>query len=210
MEKVMPMIRPALRAGAATIAFAGLCGAALAQSPQTHVMNLILPNGGVAHIRYVGDTPPRVTIGGAPVTFAAFPSPFGSSSPFAEMERISAAMDRQAAAMFQQAAALSASPGLVNASTLGNLPAGSREYTFVSTMNGNGLCSRSVEITSMGNGAAPKVVSHTSGDCGAAGAFQVPTQQQIAPAPGSFPKMIMTKATGAQPSAGRIEEAALR
>jgi len=49
------------------------------------------------------------------------------------------------------------------------MPAGSREYTFVSTIAGNGVCSRSLEVTARGNGAAPKVISQTSGDCGAAG-----------------------------------------
>ena len=175
------------------------------------MMNLMLPDGGIAHIRYVGDTPPQISITDAPVTLTAFPSLFGAGSPFAEMERISAAMDRQAAQMFRQAAALSARPDPINVAAFGNLPAGSRAYSFVSTLNGNGVCSRSVEITSLGNGAAPRVVTHASGDCGAAsGGFPVPTQQQGVPAPANSPKMIMTEATGAHPYAGRIQEAALR
>ncbi|MBV9554962.1 MAG: hypothetical protein JO032_19460, partial [Alphaproteobacteria bacterium] len=88
---------------------------------------------------------------------------------------------------------------------------GVREYELVSTVTGNSVCNRSVEITSMGNGAAPKVVTHTSGNCGAASAgWQVPTQQESVPARDKGPKMIMTKATGGNAYAGPVQEAGLR
>jgi hypothetical protein len=212
----MRNLRTVLGAGTAAIAAIGFCGVAAAQSPQTHVMNLTLPDGGVAQIHYVGNTPPQVYISDSPApVLSALPSVFGRGSPFAEMERISAAMDRQADQMFRQAAALMANPAQLSPTEIGTLPAGAQEYQFVSMMNGNGVCSRSVEITSQGNGTAPRVVTHTSGNCNTAAApgfqpeFQVPTQLPTAPAPSSGPKMIMTKATGAQPYGGRIEQASL-
>jgi hypothetical protein len=99
----------------------------------------------------------------------------------------------------------------IDPASIAALPAGAREYQFVSTVSGHGVCSRSVAIASQGNGAAPRVVRHTSGDCGAAAdGMQIPTQQPFAPPPGNGPKMIMTNATGAYPYAGRVQEAALR
>jgi hypothetical protein len=201
----------ALRAGIAAIAAVGFAGLAGAQTPQTQIMTLTLPNGGVAQIHYTGTVAPQVYISDAPApVLTALPSMFGADSVFAEMARLSAAMDRQAAQIFREAAALSAQPATINPTAIAALPASSQGYTFVSTITGNGVCTRSVEITASGNGAAPKVVSHTSGNCNAPGGLQVPAQQQPAPTPASAPNMIMTKATGASPYAGRIMEAALR
>ena len=39
---------------------------------------------------------------------------------------------------------------------------------MVSTSTGNGVCTRSFEYRSLGDGKPPKVVSHASGDCGGA------------------------------------------
>jgi len=208
----MRSLKSVLGAGVAAAAIVGLCGAALAQSPQYHVMNLTLPDGGVAHIRYVGNTPPRVAISDAPVPiFAAMPSFFGPDSPFAEMQRISAAMDRQADQMFREVAAMQSGAAAPNLITVSEMPAGSRAYSFVSAMNGSNVCSRSMVITSEGNGAAPHVVTHTSGNCSAVAAPGVPTPTQLPTAPASTngPRMIMTKAIGARPYTGRIEEASL-
>jgi len=208
----MRKLKTALRAGAAAVVAVGFAGAAFAQRPQTHVMTLMLPSGGAAHIRYTGDVAPQVTFSDTPAPLpAATPSLFGTASPFAEMARISALMDRQAAALLREAAAISAQPGVVDTS-FGNLPAGAGEYTFVSTMSGNGVCSRSVEFTSLGNGAPPKIVRRASGDCGTAttDGFRLPTQQQVVPAPDNRPNMIMTKAIGAEPYASRVQEAAVR
>ena len=207
----MRITQTALRAGIAAVAAVGFAGMAAAQTPQPHVMTLTLPNGGVAQIHYAGTVAPQVYVSDAPApVLANLPSMFGPDSPFAEMARLSAAMDREAAQMLEEAAALSVRPATINPTAIAAMPSGSREYTVVSTITGNRVCSRSLEITARGNGAAPKVISHTSGDCGAAGGLQVPAQQQFAPIPDNAPKMIMTKATGASPHAGRIEEAALR
>ena len=207
--------RTALGAGVAAITAVGLCGIALAQSPQTHVMSVALPGGGVAQIRYVGSVAPQIYVSDAPTMM--LPTMFGAGSPFAEFDRISAAMDRQADLLLRQAAALaSAGPSRLSPTAISALPAGTQEYQFVSTMNGNNFCSRSVEITSQGNGAAPRVVTHTSGNCAAAAApgtpgFQMPTPTQLptAPAPSSGPHMIMTKATGAPTPTARVQEASL-
>jgi len=208
----MRSLKTVLGAGVAAVAALGFCGMALAQSPQIHTMTIALPGGGVEQIQYTGTVAPRVSVSDAPVPiFAAMPSVFGAGSAFAEMERISAAMDRQADQMLRQASAMQAGTAQPNLTTISDMPAGSRSYSFVSEMNGGNVCSRSMVITSEGNGAAPHVVTHTSGNCSAAAApgFQTPTQLPVAPAPSSGPRMIMTKATGARPYAGRIEEAAL-
>jgi hypothetical protein len=218
MEKVMSLIRNAQRIGAAAAVLAGLCGAAAAQTSQTptsqtpisqtHVMTVPLPGGGVAEIRYAGAVAPQVFIDPAPA--AALPAFFGAGSPFAEFDRVAAAMDREADRMFREAAALAANPAALTPAALGSLPPGSREYTAVSTMAGDRVCSRSVEIISQGNGAPPRVVTHTSGDCGPAGpGVQVPTQVTPAPAPSHRPQMIMTRSTAPRLGGARIEEASL-
>src|SRR5579863_8308821 len=99
-EMVMRTLRTALLAGVAASAI-GLSGAALAESPQTHVMTVRLPDGGVEEIRYTGDVPPQIVFAAGPAStdvFAPLPSFFGPGSPFAALDRISAEMDRQAAA----------------------------------------------------------------------------------------------------------------
>lgn len=204
----MSLIQNAQLIGAAAVALAALCGVAAAQTPQPHVMTVPLPGGGVAEIRYAGDVAPQVFIDDAPT--AMLSAAFGARSPFAEFDRIAAAMDREADRMFREATALAGSPVRLTPAALGSLPAGSREYSYVSTMTGNGVCSRSVEITSQGNGAPPRVVTHTSGNCGPAepGA-QMPTRLPAAPAPDRRPQMIMTKAAGSHPSPVRLQEASL-
>jgi hypothetical protein len=208
----MRIMQAALRAGTVAIAVVGLTGMALAQTPRTHVLTVALPGGGIEQIRYAGNVAPQVYVSDSPApVFAAMPSPFGSGSPFAEFERISAAMDRRADQLMREAAALSVEPTQINPTAIAALPAGAREYQFVSTMNGNGVCSRSVEITSAGNGAPPHVVTRTSGNCSAVAApgFQVPTQAPTGPVPANGPRMIMTKAVGVHPYAGLIHEASL-
>jgi hypothetical protein len=223
----MRRLKTALGAGVAVIAAIGFFGVALAQGAEIHTMTVTLPGGGVAQIQYTGPTPPRVTLGEAPASiFATMPSFFDASSPFAEMERISAAMDRQADRMFREAAALEAGSAQPNLTATSTMPAGAREYSFVSEMSGSNVCSRTMVITSNGNGVAPHVVTHTSGNCSALGAprFQVPTQLPAA-SPQNGPRMIMTKAApthaiapphaamakelGTHPYAGRVHEASV-
>lgn len=211
-ERGMRNLRTVLGAGITALAAIGFCGIAAAQSPQTHLMTVTLPDGGAAQIRYTGPVAPRISFSDTPApVFAAMPAFFGAGSPFAELERISTAMDRQADRMLRAAATLAAGGGHLDLTAVGAMPAGSREYSFVSAMNGGNVCSRSMVITSQGNGAPPKVVTHTSGNCGAVSApgIQLPTQLPAAPAPANGPRMIMTKAVGSRHLAARVEEAAL-
>lgn len=227
----MRMLKTSLLAGVAAAAI-GLAGAASAQTGGVHVMTVQLPGGGVAQIQYTGNIAPRVSFGEAPAPIAAFapmPAFFGAGSPFATLDRISAEMDREAAAMFRQTAALAAEArsGQLTEAAMRDLPPGSRSYSYVSTMSGNGVCSESVEITSQGNGAPPRVVSHRSGNCagvaGPAGTVNLPnaappgtaarpvwtsapaTAPYVAPAAPARPDMVWTAAHGQKPYAGLVK-----
>jgi hypothetical protein len=226
----MRILPTALLTGVAAVAI-GFSGAASAQNAPAHVITVQLPDGGAAQITYTGNIAPRISFSApapidvfAPLSSAAGPSLFGPGSPFAMLDRISAAMDREAAAMFRQAEAIStaARSGRLTETTFGNLPPGSASYSFVSTMSGNGVCSQSVEITRNGNG-APHVVRHSSGNCaGTAGAASLPTvtppsapgpvwtsapfRPYAAPAPASRPDMVWTSAEGAKPYAGLVQK----
>lgn len=196
----MRHLRPALLVGAAA-----LMTFSQASAQMVHTMAVALPGGGVAEIHYTGNVPPKMVIGEVPAAFAAripAASFFGPDSPFAMMERISAEMDRQAAAIFGRAELLSAQArsGQPIEAAFGNLPAGSNGYTYISTMSADGVCTRSVEITSQGNG-PPKVVSHSSGNCGpAVGGSTGASTLPAAPArPVKQPDLVLTNANGAQP-----------
>jgi hypothetical protein len=56
----------------------------------------------------------------------------------------------------------------IDLTALRSLRPGTVSYSFVSTTNGGSTCSRSVQVTSLGSGQQPKVVSNSSGDCGEA------------------------------------------
>jgi hypothetical protein len=214
----VPILRKAMLAGTAALAVAAFSGVAAAQSRDTHVLNVQLPGGGVARIVYTGDVPPRVTFSSGPTAtdvLPTVPSMFGPSSPFAELERISAEMDRQAAIMLRRAAAMMAQPlpgpGQLTEAALRNLPPGTESYSVVSTMSGGNVCTRSVQITSTDEGAAPRVVSHSSGNCGpeaggATGSVNLPT----VPAPAKRPDTLWVKNDGTQPYSGMVQKTADR
>jgi hypothetical protein len=88
-------------------------------------------------------------------------------TPLAAFDRIFADMDREAAALLQQARELDAQVPLDDRRliALGQVPAGPASYSFVSRASGQGVCGRSVEITSRGAGETPRVVSRSWGDC---------------------------------------------
>ena len=197
----MRRLRTALLGGIAALALAGLAGTAAAQDSNTHVMKVQLPGGGVAEIRYTGNVPPQVVVANGPASLAAFdpsPSLFGPDSPFGMMERVSAEMDRQAAVMLARAESLAAqartgSPQVIE-TALGKMPPGSAGYSYVSTLSSNGVCTQSVEITSQGNG-APKVVSHSSGNCGPGTSAAGPVNLPVAHPPAKDgPDLILTQA----------------
>lgn len=164
----MRIVRNALLAGSAALMLSGVFAFAAAQDPSTHVMTVRLPGGGVEQIRYSGDIPPKVVVDpfddvadvGSPVGF------FDPYAPFAAMERISAQMDQQMAAMMREANAVAANPAEAMEIDAGKLPPGAQSYSFVSNMNGNMFCARSVEITSRGDHQKPQVVSRSYGNCG--------------------------------------------
>jgi hypothetical protein len=218
-----------LLAGIAAAAVGVIGAAALAQSANIHVMTVQLPGGGTAQVEYTGNVAPQVSISNAPAPIAAFvPMPtaqfFGPDSAFAQLDRISAEMDRQAAMMFRQAEQLAAAArsGQMTETAMQTLPPGSRDYTFISTVFGNNVCTQSMQITTPNNGGPPHLVTHNSGNCvgmpgigGAAGAVSLlnaatPMSRPgpvwtSAPAPANQPDVVWTAAHGSQPYVDLVE-----
>jgi hypothetical protein len=163
-------LRTAFVAGAAVIAAAGFVSAAAAAS-NFHVLTVRLPDGSLEQIRYLGDQPPEVSVGHAPLPLVS--PAFGLIGPdpvFADLDRISADMDRSAAAMLDEARRMEAhafaSPDRLLSIDFGNAPPGARAYSMVSTQSGGHVCTRSVQYSWSADGKAPRVVNRTSGDCG--------------------------------------------
>jgi hypothetical protein len=161
---------------AAAVALAGSAAVA-ATLPAVHHLTVRLPNGGVEQVSYTGDAAPKVTILPASLQ-AGVLMPAGFWAPFAGFDQISAQMDQMASAMDRQTAiamrnmdavALAGSNGLTSA-TLRGSPAGTESYSMISTMSGSNTCTRDVRIISRGDNVRPEVVSHSSGNCGAANA----------------------------------------
>ena len=161
------LLRTAVLAGAAAIAVAGT---AMAAANHNRVMTVDLPDGSLARIEYQSDVAPKVTI--EPMT-RLVPVQLADpaiTAPFALFDRIAADMDRQMDAMFRQVRMLEAAAArgaTLDRAAFGNLPAGTVSYRFVSTSTGNGTCSRSIQVTSLGADRQPKVVSSSAGHCGA-------------------------------------------
>lgn len=171
-----------LLAGLGTCA---LAGSAIAAERATHVMNVALPDGSVAQVRYAGDTPPKIAL--VPVE-RAIPVAL-IDSPFVGFDQIFADMDRQAAVMLQQAAALQAAAptgGKIDQAALKAMPTGA-SYSFTSYSSSNGGCTQSYQMTAYGT-AEPKVVSQSSGDCSKAGQLQAaPKPAKAIEAPKTVP-----------------------
>jgi hypothetical protein len=157
-------------------AFAGvaaimIAGAAVAAAPRTHKMDVPLPDGSVAHVEYVGDIAPRVTV--EPRTYASGAGPWAMSFPsFAGFDRMIQEMNRRTEEMMRQANEMTHRPvgAAPYIASYGDLPAGGTSTTIVSVSNGGGTCTRTTEVVSQGAGKAPKVTSNVSGQCGAAAA----------------------------------------
>lgn len=151
----------------AALCAAAVAGTAAAATRNSHVMEISLPDGAVAHVEYVGNVAPKVTI--EPAT-----APDGEWAPlpsFAGFDRMIAEMNRQGEAMMRQAQQLERQPVGVGAApyvaSFGNSPAGMSSTTIVSYSNGSGTCTRTTEAVSQGPDKAPKVSSSVSGNCGA-------------------------------------------
>jgi hypothetical protein len=138
-----------------------------------HILLVALPDGSMQQVRYTGDVAPWAVPVAAVDLMSADPmlAAFGSDSPFAMMDRISAEMDARMAGLMQQAATMQAmTPDqLRQAAIRQGGPAGTTSFTMISTSGGNGqTCSRSVRTVSTGDGKAPQVIRTSSGDCGSA------------------------------------------
>jgi hypothetical protein len=130
----------ALLTGAAALLLVGYTSVADARSPETHVLNIRLPDGQLEQVRYTGDVAPTIVLApqSVPAEFDVFP--------FAMMARLTADMDQ----MFQ------------------GLDAPDAGFGVIPALSGPGVCMRSVQITYPGNGDAPRVVSQSAGTCGSA------------------------------------------
>jgi len=155
-------------AGVVAAMVAGTAGLAFAVSAPQHTLNVALPDGGIAVVRYSGDIAPQVTFKDVPAPVGASltdPAGFLAADPaFVEMQRISTAMDRQMDDMMKR---LSAPGGQMKAGGFdtAGMPANGA-FTMVSSMPGGGqACMRSIEVTQGPGDKAPKVVSRTSGNC---------------------------------------------
>ncbi|HWT42908.1 MAG TPA: hypothetical protein VN152_09690 [Sphingopyxis sp.] len=161
----MRKIRTAVFAGIAALTAAG---SAVAATTDTRMMEVGLPDGSIAQIEYRGEFAPKVIVTPAarfvPVQWIA---PFEAAQ-FVRFDRIATEMRRQTEMMMQQVRALQPEPnalGKISLADFGPLPAGTVRYSFSSTSTGNGTCTRSVQVTSLGSGQQPKVVSKSAGDC---------------------------------------------
>lgn len=178
-------LRTTLLAGGALFLAAG--GAAFAAG-KMKTETVDLGNGSVAHIQYVGDVAPKVTVVPIEAQAMAENDPFAQmDAMFAQMEAQHQQMMQQVAEMQRQAAASGLQPGQVMVST--NVPAGGNyHYTVVtSTSSGGKSCTQTVEYSSDGKSAEPKITRASSGDCDAV----KPSDKLVpasAPAPAQQPK----------------------
>lgn len=192
----MRLVRTTLIAAAAT---AALAGAAIAAKDDHKLMLVALPDESVQHIRYLGDVAPQVVIVREAAPISLFEAAFGPASPFAEIERISAAMDAHAAAMMRQAEAMRAQApaptgkGVVMTDAQGQ-PVGVMRYSYVSSTTSADGCTRTISYSSDGASAGqPKVINTSSGNCATAG-----PSPAIAPATAAKPLPVNpTRATPA-------------
>jgi hypothetical protein len=165
LEDVFVRKLPAFAFGA--VGAVAIAGAAVAATPKTHKMDVNLPDGSVAHIEYVGDVKPKVTI--APRPYAAADAPWAMGFPsFAGFDRMFEQMQRQSQEMMRRAQEMSRNPGAAAPyiASYGDVPAGaSSSTTVVSVSNGGATCTRTTHVVSQGAGKPPKVTSNVSGQC---------------------------------------------
>jgi hypothetical protein len=162
----------------AGIAAAALAGTAIAAKPQTHVMDVPLPDGSVVHIEYIGDVAPKVTVAPAPMAGIGYQrwTPMGMPP-----------LPPLAGPMSGRAMRLPGQPGpfivmTPDVASFGNMPAGVTSRSVVSVSNGAGTCTRTTQVESQGPGKPPKVTTNATGNCGA----------EVQPAPGGAPSKAPT------------------
>ena len=156
----MRFARTTILAGGAALLLAGTAAAA---AEKLHTMHVALPDGSVAQIEYAGDVAPRVAV--QPVEAV----PVAYADPFAELDRMAAYMEAQHQAMMQQVAAMEqaaakdgATPGQLT--VVGDLPAGTH-FTYVSSSTDANGCTQTVQYSSDGSSAQPKVTRTSAGSC---------------------------------------------
>ncbi|MBY8827616.1 hypothetical protein [Hephaestia mangrovi] len=157
----MRLMSKVLLGGFATVA---LAGTAVAAEHAVHVMNVAMPDGTIAKVRYVGDTPPQVHF--VPVAVRAVPVAMVDPG-FAAMDRMMAAMDARADAMMQQAAMMARLPATavpLQHADMKTVPGGTVSYSYVSTTSSNG-CTQTVRMTSNGSSDQPQVIRTSAGTC---------------------------------------------
>ena len=160
---------------------AALAGTAVAADNAVHVLNVAMPDGGVARIHYIGDTAPQVRF--VPVAMPVVPVAMIDPS-FAAIDRMMAAMDTQADAMMRQAAMLQQMPTTpMQHADLQKLPGGGTiSYSYVSTTTANG-CTQTVRMTSDGGSAdQPKVIRTSAGQYDQASMQPAVSDARAAPA----------------------------
>ena len=173
----MRFTRSTILIGAGALLVAGTAAAA----EKLHTMEVALPDGSTAHIEYAGDVAPKVSVD------EARPEARIADDPFAELDRIAFEMRARQQAMMQQVTALqqaaaetgTAAPGAVT--LVGNLPAGAHVSYYSSTTDANG-CTQTVQYSSDGSGAEPKVTRASAGNCDSVARDAGPTPA-AAPAP---------------------------
>jgi hypothetical protein len=186
----MRFTRTTILAGAAVLLAAGTAAAA---AETLHTMNVALPDGSVAQIEYTGDVAPTVSVAPAaavpiaPLSIA--PLPIAFVDPFAQLDRMAAYMEARHQAMMQQVAAMEqtatrAAPGAPGQVTVvGDLPAGTH-FTYVSSTTDAKGCTQTVQYSSDGSSAQPKVTRTSAGSCDkAASDAPVPVSAPKPPAP---------------------------
>jgi hypothetical protein len=198
----------------AAIALAVSTGLATAASPPpSHVLTIRLPDGQVEQIRYSGDVPPAIMIGPGGAAMPGAVEPFAADPAFAALDRMEAMMGQQSAAMLREADAMAHAAfagadrpipaALDDIMRHGMTPGEFSSAILVGDGAGN-ICTRSVTITAL-NGQAPHVVSHTSGNCGAAGGAATPAQMpDVTPPPANHAPLLRVRASGAHPYANLV------
>jgi hypothetical protein len=195
----MRIVPPFLLAGLGSLAFAG----AVAAATPVHSLNIQLPDGTVEQIQYSGNIAPQVSYLPGPFPIASV-APlfwgFGPNSPFAAMERIPAEMNREAAVMLREAATMPGPHQIMRIDE--NLPPGAKSFSFTATVSPGGVCSHSMVIIGQGPDKKPRVMTRSSGDCGAPwGGMAVPDEAPAAAEPGGeVPQLQQVKAGKATPA----------
>lgn len=180
---------------AATAAVAFVAGPVLARDLHLHEMTLRMPDGGIEHVLYSGQTPPQVSFD----DFALRPQQASDTffaNPFAAMDRMSAEMDRQAEQLMKLASADAfQGPQSIKAldARLGTLPPGTEGYTVYTVSSGGKTCTEKMAFDYTGHG-KPRVEQTSSGACGvgADNQQQGPTYHVSNPTPRVRPDGVKT------------------